>query len=46
MIGENWDEANMEAVKSAEEEGTFLVHPFGQVREVTLWSHYGILGLS
>ena len=34
MIGENWDEANIEAVKSAEEEGTFLVHPFDQVREV------------
>lgn len=30
VIGENWDEANIEAVKSAEEEGTFLVHPFDQ----------------
>ena len=29
--GENWDAANEEAVKAAQQENTFLVHPFDQV---------------
>ena len=29
--GENWDAANEEAVKAAQEKNTFLVHPFDQV---------------
>ena len=32
VAGENWDAANVEAVKAAQEETTFLVHPFDQVR--------------
>merc|ERR1712172_14100 len=32
--GENWDAANEEAVKAAQEENTFLVHPFDQA---TTW---------
>lgn len=31
VAGDNWNEANEEAVKAAEDEGTFLVHPFDQV---------------
>merc|ERR1711971_613679 len=33
--GENWDAANEEAVKAAQEENTFLVHPFDQA---TTWA--------
>jgi len=33
--GENWDAANEEAVKAAQQENTFLVHPFDQA---TTWA--------
>ena len=39
VAGENWDEANVEAVKAAQERTTFMVHPFDQVR----WSSVGWL---
>ena len=34
VAGENWDAANVEAVKAAQEETTFLVHPFDQVGQL------------
>ena len=34
VAGENWDAANVEAVKAAQEETTFLVHPFDQVAKL------------
>ena len=37
VAGENWDAANVEAVKAAQEETTFLVHPFDQVGQLLTW---------
>jgi len=40
VAGENWDEANVEAVKAAQERTTFMVHPFDQE---TTWEGHASL---